>query len=242
MAKEIGGINLARDDFNDLGFDDLTDLGMGGFDGVDVLDGDEKVANADNTVQVHRSPHRMGRRDFARKVSSEHNLEEALDWYFEEGDCYHCFSWGDVDALTYFKHVLRQQRIKYAAICTWIIAGEDILDLENWQEKGYLGRVDFYLGEIFRSSYPDVYEELQAFIKREGGRMTIFRNHAKVMALQGEKFNVLIESSSNVNTNIRCENTVVTIDHDLVNSYLELLGGITPYNHDDVGAPPYDQF
>jgi len=182
--------------------------------------------------------HRMGLRNEARKVRSEQAIEAELNWHFKDGDSYHCFSFGDVDSLTYFKMVLRQQHIKFAFISTWCMAGEDVNDLRKWYRRGMIDRVDFYVGEIFRGSYSDVYNEVQKFIKEENGRMVTFKNYSKVMAIKGDKFDCLIESSANVNTNPRSENTVLTVDTELVNWYINLFADIKPFN-DDFGAEPY---
>lgn len=183
--------------------------------------------------------HRYGHRHIVRKASSEHALEESLDWYFQEGDCYHCFSFGDVDSMSYFKHVLKQQRVEYLAVSTWCMAGADVDDLELWYDRGYIGRVDFYVGEIFPGSYPDVYERAKAFCRKCGGRLVIFRNHSKIMIIKGEKFDCLIESSANVNTNPRSENTVLTVDKKLVADYIELFSGIVSFNRDFDNIEPY---
>lgn len=183
--------------------------------------------------------HRMGARQLWRKAASEKALEEALPWHFQEGDCYHCFSFGDVDSFTFFKMVLRQQPIIYAAISTWCMAGEDVTDLRKWHERGLVGRVDFFMGEIFKGSYPDVYAVTREFIDECGGRLVIFRNHSKVMAIHGERFDCLIESSANINTNPRSENTVVTVDRELTAEYIRLFSEIIPFNK-DYGAEPYE--
>lgn len=182
--------------------------------------------------------HRKGKRHLSRKASSEHALEIAMDWYFQEGDCYHCFSFGDVDSMSFFKHILRQQKVEYLCISTLCMAGEDIEDLQRWYRRGYLGRVDFYVGEIFQGSYPEVNAMAQEFIQECGGRLVVFRNHSKVMCVKGERFDALIESSANVNTNPRSENTVVTIDRELVRDYIKIFGEIIPFNK-DYGAEPY---
>lgn len=187
----------------------------------------------------HVASHRGGKRHLTRKAASEKALEDALDWYFIEGDCYHCFSFGDVDSMSYFKHILRQQRVEYLALSTWCMAGEDVRDLLKWHRAGYLGRVDFFMGEIFQGSYPNVYEMVKDFIAECGGRLVIFRNHSKVMAIKGEKFDCLIESSANVNTNPRSENTVLTVDALLVRDYIKLFSEIIPFNK-DCGAEPYN--
>lgn len=182
--------------------------------------------------------HRGGKRHLTRKAASEATLESALDWHFKEGDCYHCFSFGDVDSMTYFKHVLRQQRVEYLALSTWCMAGEDVNDLREWHRRGLVGRVDLFVGEIFQGSYPEVYALAKELIAECGGRLVIFRNHAKVMAIKGERFDCLIESSANVNTNPRSENTVLTVDRALVDDYVKLFSEIVPFNK-DCDAVPY---
>lgn len=86
------------------------------------------------TVKVHRA----GKRQLTRKAASEAALESALNWHFENGDCYHCFSFGDVDSLSYLKFVLKQQKIKYLGLSTWCMAGEDVRDLESWYDRGFI--------------------------------------------------------------------------------------------------------
>jgi len=196
-----------------------------------------KADKPEQTMPIKVS-HRKGHRQLTRKAASEHALEEQMDWHFEEGDCYHCFSFGDVDSLSFFKHVLKQQRVKYLAISTWCMAGEDVQDLATWHRRGMLGRVDFFVGEIFQGSYPEVYTMTRNFTKECGGRLVVFRNHSKVMMIKGERFDCLIESSANVNTNPRSENTVVTVDRGLVDEYIRLFADIIPFNK-DCGAPPF---
>ncbi len=198
---------------------------------------EQKTAQTEQQGSIKVS-HRMGTRQMWRKAASEAALEQAMNWHWQEGDCYHCFSFGDVDSFSFFKMVLRQQHIEYAALSTWCMAGEDVMDLRKWHEKGLVGRVDFFVGEIFKSGYPDVYAAVLEFIDECGGRLVTFRNHSKVMAIEGEKFDCLIESSANINTNPRSENTVVTVDRDLVAEYIQLFSEIVPFNKDS-GAAPY---
>ena len=196
---------------------------------------EEEQKQIDKTIKV---THRKGLRQLTRKAASERALEKAMDWHFEEGDCYHCFSFGDVDSMSFFKHVLKQQHVRYLAISTWCMAGEDVEDLKQWHRRGLLDRVDFFVGEIFQGSYPEVYDMTREFIDECGGRLVVFRNHSKVMAIEGERFDCLIESSANVNTNPRSENTVVTVDRELTHEYVKLFSEIVPFNK-DAGAEPY---
>lgn len=221
---------------------------MSGIDGFQMdfscLDGKkiekEPQGTPETTERNRRSvvTHRGGKRHLTRKAASEAALEASLDRHFREGDCYHCFSFGDVDSMSYFKHVLHQQRVEYLALSTWCMAGEDVNDLREWHRRGLLGRVDLFVGEIFCGSYPEVYAMAKEMLAECGGRLVVFRNHSKVMAIKGERFDCLIESSANVNTNPRSENTVLTVDTALVESYIKLFSEIVPFNK-DFGAEPY---
>ncbi len=188
--------------------------------------------NAGKSVQVKKTVNQHA----MRRVLSELALEKELPWHFEQGVSYHCISFGDVDALTYFRVVVKQQRIRYALISTWCMASEDILEIRRWIEQGYIGRCDFYVGEIFKASYYRQYEELIALCKELGGRVAICRNHSKVMVLLGERFDCVIESSANVNTNPRIEQAIITVDSELAHWYKDFYDGIKSFerNFDEV--------
>ncbi|MBQ4494311.1 MAG: hypothetical protein II968_00940 [Selenomonadaceae bacterium] len=188
----------------------------------------------DKTVQVKRTENKHA----MRRVLSELALEKELPWHFEQGVSYHCISFGDVDALTYLRVVVKQQRLKYALISSWCIASADIAEVRDWITRGYIGRVDWYVGEIFKASYYRQYEELQDLCKTLGGRVAICRNHAKITVALGERFDCVVESSANVNTNPRIENAVITVDTDLAYWYKEFFDGIKSFerNFDDVTA------
>ena len=58
------------------------------------------------------------------------------------------------------------------------------------------------------------------------GRVAVFRNHSKIMSGQGEKFAFTIESSANINTNPRTEQTQVTVNDELYHFYKDYFDGI----------------
>lgn len=179
-------------------------------------------------------------RYFERRIKSELALEDVMPWHFEQGAAYHCFSFGDVDALTYLRAIIKQQRVEYALLSTWCMAVTDVEEITKWIDHGDLGRIDFYVGEIFQASYAPVYIMLRDLVNRFGGRVAIFRNHSKVMAGFGERFDFAIESSANVNTNPRSEATVVTIDTDLARWYkAEIFDNIQSFNRDFDDWCPY---
>lgn len=182
---------------------------------------------------------RLRGRYVERRIKSELALEETLPWHFEKETAYHCFSFGDVDALTYLRVIVKQQRVEYALLSTWCMAVTDVEEIAKWIERGDLGHIDFYVGEIFQASYAEIYLKLCELVKGCGGRVAIFRNHSKVIAGFGERFDFAIESSANVNTNPRSECTCITIDTGLARFYKEIFDDINSFNNDFAGWQPY---
>ena len=217
-----------------------SDLGSITADLSDLFGGNKKEKpvedpNEEKAVKVKKTinPHEL------RRVTSELALEKELTWHFENGVSYHCFSWGDVDSLTYFRVIVKQQHIKYALISTWCMASEDISEIRQWIERGYVDRVDFYIGEIFKATYHKQYGELQQLCKELGGRVCMFRNHAKIMVVLGNNFDAVIESSANVNTNPRSENATITVSRELALWYKEIFDGVKSFERNFDKVKPY---
>ncbi|MBR1578898.1 MAG: hypothetical protein IJ668_00140 [Selenomonadaceae bacterium] len=203
----------------------------------EIVDQSVKDDEDEQGVQVKKaSPYHRRRR-----ILSEIALEAQLPWHFEQGVSYHCLSWGDVDALTYLRVIAKQQRLEYVALSTWVMAQTDIREIFDWVDMGVIGRVDMYLGEIFPTSYEYEYAILLDECTRHGSRLVVFRNHSKLMVIFGERFDVLIESSANINTNPRMENTVITTDPDLALWYKQQLDTIKPFNTDYAQPPVYER-
>lgn len=177
---------------------------------------------------------------FQRRVTSEMLLEDALPWHFNRGEAYHCFSFGDVDALGYLRAILKQQPLEYICLSTFSMSIVDVKNLEKWVEAGLIKRLDIYMGEIFDSKYTESYLALKKMLAPMGGRAAIFRNHSKVMAGFGERFDFAVEGSANLNSNPRCEQTVITLDTGLARFYKEnVFDEIASFNNDFADWKPY---
>lgn len=206
---------------------------MGMFDEIDGLFEDANAQpDAAQTEGGQRGVHMLKVMSASRKMRllSEAALDEALDWHLEEGASYHVISSGDVDSLTYLRHIARQQRIDYVLLSTWCLAMEDAEEMGRWIERGIVGRMDVYVGEIFKNGYRGVLDRLCANADMCGGRVARFRNHSKVMAGFGERFDFAIESSANVNTNPRTEQTCITVDSGLACFYKEYFDAINDFD------------
>lgn len=159
-------------------------------------------------------------RNIYRKAFSETQLLDILPRDFKDGESYHCITAGDVDALSYLKVVLRQQNLDYCLFSTWCMAGDDILQFDEWLESGKIKKLDAFVGEIFPGSYVFEYKKLkEVFEKHNCGRIAVFKNHSKIFAGYGGKFYFGIETSANINTNPRAENGCITISKEIFDFY-----------------------
>lgn len=205
----------------DLTFEDTTVRDDGDFT--------ERPSRDSTETAVHASEVRYE----TRRAMSERKLSQEMGFHLEKGKTYHCISGGDVDSLSYLRHIVRQQPLRYCLISTWVLGKADAEEIASWKKKGYVDRFDFYVGEYFangdRESRMDTYEMLKDIAAPEG-RVCIHRNHSKVMVGFGRDYDFAICSSANVNTNPRIENTTVTIDTDVARFYKEFYDSLNAYN------------
>lgn len=167
-----------------------------------------------------------------RRAFSELQLIENLEPLKPEMS-YHVISGGDVDALSFLKHILKQQALDYCLFSTWCMAMDDVQQIQEWMKTGRIKRMDAYCGEIFPGSYRKEYEALKPIIEEGGGRVAIFRNHSKVFAGTGPLYSFGIASSANINTNPRTENTIITTSRDCFIFYKDFFDGVKSFTKDD---------
>lgn len=170
-----------------------------------------------------RSRHQM------RRAKSQSHLVDILPARVEAGDSWHVISHGDIDALSYLTHVLNgADYFDHVLISTWCMAKEDILQLESWLDSGRIDQLDLYLGEIFPSQYGDEYELVLKLMDAYNSRFVVARNHSKITlaANRASDYYLAIESSANVNTNPRIEQSAIHADREIYDFYLEFFNGI----------------
>ena len=164
------------------------------------------------------------------RLTSERMLEETLPLTVEGGVSYHFISGGDIDSFSFLMWILRMQKVHRMLCSTWCIAKIDIEEFHRQIMMGRIGELNFYVGEILPNSFPEEYAEICEVCKDSGGRVAVFRNHSKVMAGYGDKFSFVIESSANINTNPRTEQTCVTINRELVDFYFDFYSGVVSFD------------
>ena len=173
------------------------------------------------------------KRTIYRRAFSETQLMDAVGFNFQDGEIYNCITAGDVDGMSYLKLVLRQQPLEYVLISTWVMANDDILQLEEWIKEGKIKKCDVFVGEIFPNSYRVEYSELKRVITKDVGRIAVFRNHSKIFAGYGPKFYFGIQTSANINTNPRTENGSITIGKEIFQFYKDYFDGIVSFDKEN---------
>lgn len=174
----------------------------------------ESGANAvrQKTVAIIRKQSRLQ----LRRARNEETLTAVLPQRLPAGYSAHVISAGDVDALSFIAHIARQyQRLDEVLISSWCLALPDIEWLEQQQKENRIGKLRFYCGEILRATYPDTYDSICRLERQQKASLTISRNHAKVTLIKTGSERYTIESSANLNTNPRIEQTAIHTDPDL---------------------------
>ena len=174
-------------------------------------------------------------------LMSEKALSDVIDWHLEDGHSYHFISAGDVDSLTFLRHILKQQKAHYVLLSTWCMATSDAEEMSGWVDEGLIKRLDFYVGEIFKNGYRGCLDVLMSICDKCGGRVAMFKNHSKVIVVLGERFDCVIESSANVNTNPRTEQTCITVDSGLCDFYIDYFDGIRDFDGRYKDWSPYER-
>lgn len=163
----------------------------------------------------------------ARRAKSEAILRDILPIRIEDGDAWHILSGGDVDSLSYLTHLLASESMDHVLLSTWCMAMADVEQILAWLAAGNIKTADIYVGEIFPNQYTAEHETLIDGIRKHGsGRVAVFKNHSKVIACRNAGGAWVIESSANINTNPRAENTVITANPELYQHHKAYFDGI----------------
>lgn len=168
----------------------------------------------------------------ARRAKAEATLRDILPADIADGDAWHILSSGDVDSLSFLAHILAATQLDYCLFSTWCMAMPDVEQFSAWLESGRIRRLDAYVGEIFPNQYTDEHAALVALLRRHGVRVAVFRNHSKIYACRAGNRAWVIESSANINTNPRTENTVITADMGLYQHHKAYFDGVKSFNRD----------
>jgi hypothetical protein len=194
---------------------------------ISAVKSGQKEESADNAKKARAQ--KVATRLAIRRAKSEAHLAEILPSRYDNGDSWHVISHGDIDSLSYLSHAISGvTHFDHVAISTWCMARPDLNQLAAWLDSGRIDQLDLYVGEIFPNQYGDEYARAKEMAEIYGCRVVVARNHSKVMLManHAENYYLAAESSANVNTNPRIEQTVITANKDLYDFYCDFFGGL----------------
>ena len=168
------------------------------------------------------------------RIISDKNIEDLLPWHFEKNAAYHCMSYGGIDEWSYLKFILKQQRLRYCLVSTWIVSPDDAEEILAAVKAGLIERLDIYAGDLFYEGNRDrgAYKVACEAVRMTGGRVATFHNHCKIIVGFGDRFDFVSESSANMNVNLRLEQTTIFTDRALALWYKEYFDDIYSFNRD----------
>jgi len=171
-----------------------------------------------------------------RRAYSEVKLMDLFGSFdFKAGHCYNFLTAGDIDGMSYLKAVLRCQKLSHCILSTWCMSAGDAFQIITWLEERVIGRLDLYVGEIFKGSYGAVWNQLHEWYAAnpDRGRIAIFRNRSKIITGVGDKFAFGLQTSANFDTNPRTEQASLAIDRGLYEFYKDYFDKIITFNKED---------
>jgi hypothetical protein len=197
-----------------------------GFDPAEIARASKQFA-ADKSETRRATAQKSANRHHMRRANAEATLAEILPARIEPGDSWHVASRGDIDSLSYVRHILAGvTHLDHVLMSTWCIAKNDMTEITAWLEAGKIEQFDLYAGEIFPGSYGDEYEQYTKMCELYGCRLIVAKNHSKITLLAQDDYKIVIESSANVNTNPRIEQSAMHHNPELHAFYLEFFSGI----------------
>lgn len=165
-------------------------------------------------------------RHLTRRAKSEEVLRSVLPDYVDTGDSYHVMSSGDVDSMSFMTFYMVNYTFDDVLISTWVIADSDIDNLIDLMKNGRIKKLKLCLGEIYPGTYPAEYSRLLNMRDEFNFQMVVARNHSKIMLMKNSDMDLVIESSANVNTNPRMEQTAIHNDKGLYDFYNDFFAGV----------------
>jgi hypothetical protein len=197
-----------------------------GFDPAEIARASRQIAS-DKAETRRATAQKSANRHHMRRATAEATLVEILPARIEPGDSWHVVSRGDIDSLSYLRHILAGvTHLDHVLMSTWCIAKNDLTEIAAWLEAGKIEQFDLYAGEIFPGSYGDEYEQFLKMCDLYGCRLIVAKNHSKItLTCQGD-YKIVIESSANVNTNPRIEQSAIHHNAELHAFYLDFFSGI----------------
>lgn len=164
-----------------------------------------------------------------RRITSDEAVSAVLPPVIAPSESWHLLSSGDVDVLSLLRHLLHGAgHFDTVLMTTWRINRDDLEQIQAWIDAGLIETFHLLIDQRFARLAPDEYQLASRIAAQYGGSVTMCLNHSKVTLCACPQTDtwLVIESSANVNTNHRLEQSAIHNCRTLHDFYFEAFDGI----------------
>lgn len=177
--------------------------------------------------------YRTHSRRMARRAASDAHLAEILPLDIVPGDAWHVISQGDVDALSYLAHLLKSGPSTTSRSPPGAWRKPTLSNCATGCSPAPSGVSMPTSAKYSPGNTPaNTKHSAPQYAAQGGGRVCVTRNHAKLFLCRRGALAWVVESSANINTNPRMENTVITADYGLYQHHKTYLDGLRSFARD----------
>lgn len=134
------------------------------------------------------------------------------------------FTSGDFSIIDVVRAVVRRMDRPRLVISTWTAAGADMKHVNDWLDGGEVAAARWIIDRSFQNRQPALCQSLRDRFGDEAIRVQ--RVHCKFVMIEDGAHRVLIQTSANLNRNVRIENVSVSPCPVLFDAYSQLVAQI----------------
>ena len=131
----------------------------------------------------------------------------------------HCLNKGQFSIINVIEEVLEQVGEADVIISTWTASGAEIKKAEQFLNNGKINRLNFIVDRSFKTRQPRYYKTLQ---DKFGDIIHETNSHSKFILIKNTDWNIVIETSMNLNENKRMEMFKILDSKKLYNYYADI--------------------
>lgn len=164
----------------------------------------------------------VGRRKVSRTFNGE-GASAAIDGFGRGMECFG-FTKGQFSFVDLIEAASAYSGPVHATIATWTAAVADMSRIEMWLKRNSLLSVTWLVDYSFETRQPKFCAQLRETFGDDCIRTVA--SHAKFVLLRNDDWNIVIQSSMNLNQNKRIENFWIADDPDLFEAYSGLVSDV----------------
>lgn len=167
-------------------------------------------------------------------AESVKEIESMVSVLPDDSTCYKFMSDGGFSSISFVKFVADRTRINYLFASTLRVGAKHLGMLDYLHRAQKLGMCEFVVGGIMRDGSKldkkyGYYEDLENVCRKNNWIVKVINNHSKVILFDTDIGRFVLETSSNLNENPKCEQFSFEKDSELFEFYMDFFreqGGI----------------